>query len=392
MEEFGKAYFDAGIPRIGTDSVKWDGMFAETHDREMLPMWVADMDFASPPAVRDALAGVLSRGTWGYTLGTKADTDALCGYWARRHGVPIDPTWVLQSPCVVTGLRLCVRAATKPGEGVLVTPPVYGPFFDSIRVNAREIVESPLVQDETGRYGFDLADMEQKLAGGRVRALMLCSPHNPCGRAWTCEELSRVAALCARYDVTIISDEIHADFVYAPGEHVSILSIPEAKGRRVMLCAASKTFNIAGLEQSAIVCEDEALREAIAKDINASGVKGGNAFAMAATRAAYTDSDAWLDGLLAYLVGNRDAACTYLRENLPALVVTPLEATYLMWLDCRTMGLSQQELLARIEAAHVRVNDGLFFGEQGRGFIRLNIGCPRAQLLQALERIARALR
>lgn len=391
MSEFDRAYFDAGIERAGTDSVKWDGMYAETGDRQMIPMWVADMDFPSPPAVRDALAGVLARGTWGYTLGTEADAAALCGYWARRHGTHIDPKWVLQSPCVVTGLRLSVRAATKPGDGVLVTPPVYGPFFDSVKANGRKLVESPLTRDASGRYSLDFEDMEAKLAAGAAKALMLCSPHNPCGRVFTREELTRVAALCARYGVTLICDEIHADFVYAPREHVSILQIPEAKGRCIMLCAASKTFNVAGLEQSAIVCEDDALREAIAADMGASGVKAGNAFALAATRAAYTDGDAWLDGLLAYLVDNRDAATAFLKERLPSVVVTPLEATYLMWLDCRALGLSQEALLARVAAAHVKVNDGLFFGELGRGFIRLNIGCPRAQLMEALTRIAGAL-
>lgn len=388
---FDTAYFDAGIRRVGTECEKWDGMIAETGDETMIPMWVADMDFPSPPAIRDALAGVLARGTWGYTISGDADRQALCDYWARRHSVTIERESVLLSPCVVTGLKLALRAVTKPGDGVLINPPVYGPFFMSIRSNGRKVVESPLVCGEDGRYTMDLADMEGKLASGEAKAVMLCSPHNPCGRAWSEEELMAVVALCRRYGAPIVCDEIHADFVYAPNTHHSILTIPGAREIAVMLCAASKTFNVAGLEQSAIVCCNEAVRKAIAEDMAASGVKAGNAFALAATRAAYTGCDAWLDGLMDYLAGSRDMVAAFVAERMPHVRLTPLEATYLMWLDCSALGFTQDELLARIRAAHVKVNDGLFFGEQGRGFIRLNIGCPRSQIREALTRLATVL-
>ena len=388
---FDTAYFDAGIRRVGTECEKWDGMIAETGDETMIPMWVADMDFPSPPAIRDALAGVLARGTWGYTISGDADRQALCDYWARRHSVTIERESVLLSPCVVTGLKLALRVVTKPGDGVLINPPVYGPFFMSIRANGRKVVESPLVRDGDGRYTMDLADMEGKLASGEAKAVMLCSPHNPCGRAWSEEELTAVVALCRRYGAPIVCDEIHADFVYAPNTHHSILTIPGAQEIAVMLCAASKTFNVAGLEQSAIVCCNEAVRKAIAEDMAASGVKAGNAFALAATRAAYTGCDAWLDGLMDYLTGSRDMVAAFVAERMPRVRLTPLEATYLMWLDCSALGFTQDELLARIRAAHVKVNDGLFFGEQGRGFIRLNIGCPRSQIREALTRLATVL-
>ena len=388
---FDTAYFDAGIRRVGTECEKWDGMIAETGDETMIPMWVADMDFPSPPAIRDALAGVLARGTWGYTISGDADRQALCDYWARRHGVTIERESVLLSPCVVTGLKLALRVVTKPGDGVLINPPVYGPFFMSIRSNGRKVVESPLVRDGDGRYTMDLHDMEDKLASGEAKAVMLCSPHNPCGRAWSKEELTAVVALCRRYGTPIVCDEIHADFVYAPNTHHSILTIPGAREIAVMLCAASKTFNVAGLEQSAIVCCNEAVRKVIAEDMAASGVKAGNAFALAATRAAYTGCDAWLDGLMDYLAGSRDMVAAFVAERMPRVRLTPLEATYLMWLDCSALGFTQDELLARIRAAHVKVNDGLFFGEQGRGFIRLNIGCPRSQIREALTRLATVL-
>ena len=388
---FDKAYFDAGISRVGTECEKWDGMIAATGDESMIPMWVADMDFPSPPAVREALASVLARGTWGYTIRGEADTKALTAYWARRHNTVIDPESVMLSPCVVTGLKLGLRAVTKEGDGILVNPPVYGPFFMSIKANGRKVVESPLVADENGRYTMNLAEMEEKLASGEAKAVMLCSPHNPVGRAWSREELAAVVAMCRKYNAGLICDEIHADFVFAPGKHVSVLEIEGAREFAVMLCAASKTFNVAGLEQSAIVCENEAIRAAIRSDMDASGIKAGNCFALAATRAAYTDCDEWLDGLKDYLMGSRDMVAEYIAANMPKVKVSPLEATYLMWLDCRALGLTQEELLARISAAHVKVNDGLFFGEMGRGFIRLNIGCPRSQIMAALERLKTVL-
>ena len=294
---FDKAYFDAGIPRVGTDCEKWDGMVARYGDPGMIPMWVADMDFPSPPAIAQALARVAAQGTWGYTISGDADAKALCAFWARRHGVTIEPEAVTMGPCVVTGLKLCVRALTQPGDGVLITTPVYGPFYAAIRDNGRRIVSSPLAQDEMGVWRMNLDDMEARLASGEAKAVALCSPHNPCGRAWSVEELTAVVALCRRYGAPIVCDEIHADFVYAPNAHHSILTIPGAREIAVMLCAASKTFNVAGLEQSAIVCDNADVREAMKRDMAASGVKAGNAFALAATRAAYTSCDDWLDGL-----------------------------------------------------------------------------------------------
>ena len=382
---FDKAYFDAGVNRIGTDCEKWDGMIAATGDPEMIPMWVADMDFPSAPAIKEALQSVLDWGTWGYTMAGERDAKALCDFWARRHHAEIAPQEVLMSPCVVTGLRVAVRALTKPGDGVMITTPVYGPFFSSVKGNGHPLIESAMKMDENNRYTLDLADMEAKLADGSAKLVMFCSPHNPCGRAWSVEELESVVALCRKYNVPLVCDEIHADFVYAPGEHHSILTIEGAADIAVMLCAASKTFNVAGLQQSAIVCKNEEMRKAIADEMENGGVRSGNAFALAATRAAYMDCDEWLDGLKAYLRDNRDFVVKYVAENMPKIKVTPLEATYLMWLDCRALHMEQQELLDALLAQHVKVNDGTLFGENGCGFIRLNIGCPRAQLERALD-------
>ena len=388
---FDGAYFDAGVNRIGTGCVKWDEMRRETGDPDMIPMWVADMDFESPPAVQQAVQKMAAQCTWGYMHPQTEDAEALCSFWKRRHGAEILPEQVLISPCVVTGMHVALRALTKPGDGVLIHPPVYGPVAASIADTGRRLVESPLSQDAEGVWRMDFADMEAKLAAGGVAAVLFCSPHNPCGRSWTREELTELAALCRRYGAVLISDEIHADFVYAPNRHVPVLNIPGGEDA-VLLCAASKTFNIAGLQQSAIVCRDEARRKAMEREMEASGVHSGNAFALAATRAAYTDCDTWLDALLPYLAGNREEVVAFAEKNWPRVKVTPLQATYLMWLDCRALGLSQEELLLRIQAAHVKVNDGLFFGEAGRGFIRLNIGCPRAQLRAALSNLKEVLK
>ncbi|MGN0991049.1 MAG: MalY/PatB family protein, partial [Candidatus Ventricola sp.] len=275
--EFDQAYFDAGISRVGTDCEKWDGMIEETGDQDMIPMWVADMDFPSPPAIGKAMEGVLSWGTWGYTISGEKDAEALCAYWVRRHGVQFEPGEVLMSPCVVTGMRVALRALTKEGDGVLINPPVYGPFFQSIKVNNRRVVESPLVRSGDGRFCMNLPEMEEKLASGEAKAVMMCSPHNPVGRCWDEVELAAVVSLCARYDVPLICDEIHADFVYAPNRHHGILSVPGAQARTVMLCAASKTFNVAGLQQSSIVCKNPAMLEAMRSEMEACGVRSGNA-------------------------------------------------------------------------------------------------------------------
>ena len=388
---FDKTYFDAGVKRIGTDCEKWDGMIAATGDPDMIPMWVADMDFPSPPAIKEAMTKVLEWNTWGYTIAGKKDAEVLKAYWARRHGVEFGVDDVLMSPCVVTGLRLCVRALTNPGDGVLITTPVYGPFFAAVKGNEHPLIESPMIMDANNRFTLNLADIEEKLASGAAKLVLFCSPHNPCGRAWSAQELKAVLDLCAKYGVPMVCDEIHADFVYAPNAHHSIMSIEGAADHAVMLCAASKTFNVAGLQQSAIVCKNEEMRKATESEMENGGVRSGNAFALAATRAAYTDCDEWLDGLKVYLADNRDFTVEYVKANMPKIKVTPLEATYLMWLDCRALGMAQKDLVDALLAQHVKVNDGTIFGKEGDGFIRLNIACPRAQLERALEAMAKVL-
>ncbi len=388
---FDAKFFDAGVDRLGTASEKWDAMQAK-YGSDVLPMWVADMDFRCPPAVGEAIRARASRDAFGYTEETAEDTAALVNFWQRRHALTIDPESVLMLPCVVTGLNLAVRCFTQRNQSVIVQPPVYGPFFGAQANNDRTLMKAPLVRDEQNRYHMDLSALENALmAGGKL--LLLCNPHNPVGRAWTRQELSDMLALCARHDAIIVSDEIHADFVYPDRVHVSLLSLPGAAERTIMLCAASKTFNIAGLRQASRVVPNPALRDKLRQEIAAAGVVSGNLFALVGTRAAYEQGDAWLDGLRAYLIESWRIASEYMSEHLPHIACTPMESSFLMWLDCRALGVDSAELTRRTrQIARVELSNGCFFGEEGEGFLRLNLGCPHAQLKDALERLSVALK
>ncbi len=391
MTAYPFSFFDQGIDRRGTDCEKWDLLQGEMGD-DMLPMWVADMDFRSPTAVQEALVQRAAHGTYGYTAVRPDDTLALVNFWQRRHALEIAAESVLMLPCVVSGLRLAVRALTAPGEGVIIQPPVYGPFFSAVEMLGRKQLLNPLVRGEDDVYRMNLEHLEECLqAGGKL--LLLCNPHNPVGRAWTRQELRDLLALCERYDARIISDEIHADFVFPDRVHVPLLALPGAEKRTLMLCAASKTFNVAGLQQASMVVPDEGLRGQMSKEIFASGVVSGNLFALAATRAAYDLGDDWLDGLIAYLMAGREIATEYLAEHLPHIGVSPLESTYLLWLDCRAVSTDDAVLERRTrQIARVALTQGLFFGEEGKGFLRLNIGCPHEQLREALKRLREALK
>ncbi|MDO4483639.1 MAG: MalY/PatB family protein [Clostridia bacterium] len=384
---FDEAYFDAGLDRRGTDCVKWDGL-AREHGEDILPMWVADMDFPSPPAVAEAIAERAKHPTYGYTEVTDGDWQAPIDFWRRRHGLTIRREEMQLLPCVVTGIKVAIRACTEEKDGVVIMPPVYHPFAASVKATGRTLVNCPLIKDDDGRYTMDEASLEAAFAAG-ARAVVLCNPHNPVGRAWTAEELTRLCDMAKRHQVTVISDEIHADFVFDGRKHVSALSI--MRENVIMLCAASKTFNTAGLQQSLCVCPDAALRERVAKVIAGTGITSGNVFALAGTRAAYEHGDAWLDGLVPYLEGNRNALAEAVSELLPGAVLTPLEATYLCWLDVSAYGLSDGEVKARCLKHGVYFNDGSIFGREGAGFVRINIGCPRRYIREGILRLKKAL-
>ncbi len=384
---FDREYFDAGVYRVGTACEKWDACRAR-HGAGVLPMWVADMDFPSPPAVQEALLRRAAHPTWGYTEAGDSLTDALRGFWRRRHNVAFSREDVTMLPCVVTGLKVAIRALTRPGDSVIIQSPVYGPFRESVRVTGRKLMDAPLVPDHQGRYNFDLDAVERQCRDG-ARLMMLCNPQNPVSRLWSREELAALLEVLDRWNVPLVSDEIHADFEYVPHSFVSVLSIRE---RNVMiLCAPSKTFNLAGLQTAFCVCRDEALRERFRDAVQSGGVVSGNIFGMEAARAAFAFGDAWLDGLLVYLDGNRRELEARLKAEIPRAVLTPMECTYLAWIDLRAYGFTEAELLRRTEAAGVIFTNGSYFGEQSGGFLRINIGCPRANVTEAVHRLRNAL-
>ena len=385
--KFDREYFDAGLYRMGTRCEKWDEARKE-HGEEILPLWVADMDFPSPPAVQEAILKRAAHPTFGYTAELEDDHQALIGFWQRRHGLTVQADWLTLMPCVVTGIKCAILALTQPGDKVIIMSPVYGPFRMSVQGTGRTLADAPMVRDENGRYTMDLAAVEAQLQSG-ARLMVLCSPHNPASRAWTKEELTALVALLEKYNVPLVSDEIHADFVYAPHTFVPILSVTQKNV--LSLCAASKTFNLAGLQQACCICPDEAIRSAFRAEMDKAGVRSGNIFALEATRAAYNEGDEWLDGLLAYLDGNRQHLAALIAEHLPKAVLTPMEATYLGWLDLRAYGFGEEELQQRTIAAGVQFTGGKFFGDNGDGFLRVNIGCPRQNITEGILRLKKAL-
>ena len=384
---FNQEYFDEGLYRMGTRCEKWDECRAE-HGEDILPMWVADMDFPSPPAVQEAILRRAAHPTYGYTAVLEDDTRALTDFWQRRHGLKLEAQDVMMLPCVVTGIKLAILALTQPGDGVIIQSPVYGPFRFSVAATGRTLMDAPLLRREDGSYDMDLAAVEKQLQAG-AKMMVLCNPHNPVGRVWTKEELSALLSLLNRYGAYLVSDEIHADFVYAPNVFTPMLSVQ--RERVISLCAASKTFNLAGLQQASLLCGEAEIRGKIQAEMDRAGVRSGNIFALEATRAAYNEGDAWLDGLIAYLDGSRALLRELVARHLPRAVLTPMEGTYLAWLDCRAYGMTTEELLAKAAEAGVVFTSGEFFGRGGEGYLRINIGCPRRYVEEGILRLAVAL-
>lgn len=379
--------FDTVIDRRGTNSVKWD----ETAPGE-LPMWVADMDFAVAPEIRRALEARVSHGIFGYADVTDAWYEAYRGWWSRRHGLELERDWLMFCTGVVPAISSIVRKLTTPNENVVIQTPVYNIFFNSIINNGCRVLESPLVY-EGGEYHIDFDDLERCLANPQTTLMILCNPHNPIGRIWDRDTLSRIGRLCAKHHVTVISDEIHCDLT-APGrEYVPFASVSEQCRRISISCLApTKTFNIAGLQTAAVSVPDPYLRHRVWRGLNTDEVAEPNVFAIEAAVAAFEQGGDWLDELRVYIQGNRETVAAYLREHIPALHLVPSEATYLLWLDCATVTQDSAEL-----AEFIRRETGLFlssgrqYGESGRTFLRMNIACPRATLLDGLERLRRAI-
>lgn len=383
--------FDYVIERKGTDAVKWGGLTSIYGADDLLPMWVADMDFPSPPEVIKALEQRIRHGVFGYGMATFEFYQSIRNWVQKRYHWSIEDEWIIPSSGVVTALAFAIQALTEEGDAVLIQTPVYPPFNQMIENNNRVVVTNPLLL-HNGKYEIDFDDFEEKLKSG-VKLFILCSPHNPVGRVWTYTELEKMGKLCAKYDVKIVSDEIHADIIFKPNKHRPIANIhPEFEQFVVTCIAPSKTFNIPGLQASVMIIPNPDIREKVQKAQSKVGFHGLNILGRVALAAAYNHGEQWLEDLLVYLQENRDFAMAFIEKDIPNLQVIAPEGTYLMWIDCRRLGLDDEELKKRlVEKGKLALEPGGKYGVEGTGFVRMNIGCPRALLEDGLNRLKTAL-
>lgn len=382
--------FDKIISRDGTASVKQDGSVNQFGTPDILPLWVADMDFSAPEAVTKALTERAEHPVYGYTFYPKSMYEALINWLKKRHGWTVERDCIVMAPGVVTSLFASVIAFAEAGEGVIVQPPVYAPFFSAITTNQRRLIENPLILVD-GVYRIDFEHLERCAADG-AKLLLFCSPHNPVGRVWRKGELEQLLSITRRYDITILSDEIHADLVYAGEQHTSLETLANDSDKIITAIAPSKTFNIPGLGLSALIVPNPVQRVALKKVFDSLHLSNTNPFSIAAFEAAYRDGETWLDALLIYLRGNRDFVSDYLNKNIPAIKLIQPQGTYLLWLDCRDLQKTDLQLEAFfVKEAKVGLNLGKSFGNGGSGFMRLNIASPRSVIADALNRIASTL-
>lgn len=396
--------FDAEIDRSGTNSVKWefiqkpddptqvqhtDQFFGENR---VLPMWVADMDFRCPEPVVEALVERARHGIYGYTVATDSFYQSVVNWMRKRHSWEIDPGWICTTPGVVPAVHMLVRTFTSPGDRVLIQPPVYYPFFQAIERNGAVQLKNPLLCED-GNYRMDLSDLDEKVRDPGLKMAILCSPHNPVGRVWSSDELARFGETCINKNVLVVSDEIHGDLIYKGNVFTPFAKISREFAMHSIICTApSKTFNLAGLHTSCIIIPNDELRARFTETLKSNGSFGVGSFGMVALQAAYDHGEEWLERMLEYLEGNLKYLESYISEHIPQIKVVPPQGTYLVWLDCRKLGLGKSELKRlMLESARVYLDEGYIFGAEGEGFERMNIACPRTILSEALERIRKAL-
>ena len=380
--------FDKTIDRRATNSYKWDSA-----PEGVLPMWVADMDFRTAPAIIDALQKRVAHGIFGYTRVPDAYYDAVTSWFSRRHGWDIDREWIIYTSGVVPAVSAVIKAMTVPGDKVIVQTPVYNCFFSSIRNNGCEIVSNPL-RRTADTYEMDFDALERCAADPRAKVMLLCNPHNPAGRVWTPDELTRLGNICLRNGVTVVADEIHCELVYQGFKYTPFASLSDAFLHRSVTCLSpSKAFNIAGLQIANIVAFDNDLRSRIDKAININEVCDVNPFGVAATIAAYNEGEEWLNQLVDYLHDNYEAMAEFCRRELPEFPITRLEGTYLVWRDCSSLGMPSDALEhALLDDARLWLNAGTMYGAEGEGYMRWNIACPRSVMLDGLNRFLNFVR
>lgn len=379
-----KYNFDEEIDRHNTDSVKWDTCPCN----DILPLWVADMDFKAAPAIREALEQRVAHGVYGYSFPRGDFYDAFVSWFKRRHDWDINPEWMIVTPGIVPALSAIVMAFAKPGEKVLIMPPVYNCFFSSVRNNGCVTAECPLAYDGKGNFDIDWKRLEETAADPAVKLMILCNPHNPAGKLWTREELQRIGDICLKNKILVVADEIHCEFAYNGDRYTPFASISEEFARNSVVCVSpSKAFNIAGLHISAVVCPDPGIRAQVDRAININEVCDVNPFGIAGAAAAYNEGEEWLEQMLGYVWSNWLAMKEYCKRELPGFPLADLHATYLAWMDCGALGMSSEELKeALVSEARLMLSPGSIYGAPKEGFMRWNLATTRNNLLEALRR------
>lgn len=389
-----KYNFDEIIDRTKHHSVKWDELETKFGDipNDVLPMWIADMEFRSSKPIIEAINKAAEHGIFGYTSRPDSYSQAIIDWMGKRHNWKIKKGWLAFSPGVVPALSLIIRAFCQPGDKVVVQPPVYYPFFRVIENNGCHIANNPLKLSNK-KYFMDYEDLERKIDDPRVKLLILCNPHNPVGRVWQKEELIILGEICLKHNIIVVSDEIHADILFEGYKHTPFASISPAFAHNSITCTApSKTFNLAGLQTSSLIIPNKKYYKIYENILNSLALDENNVFGLVALEAAYRDGEEWLEQLLSYLNENLEFLMKYFKERIPKIEVIKPEGTYLVWLDCQQLGLNSKDLNNfMIKKAKVALDDGYWFGIEGRGFMRINIASPRSFLEEGLERIERAV-
>ena len=384
-----KYNFDEIIDRRGTESVKWDAVSERWGRNDLLPMWVADMDFRTPSFVMNALRKRLEHEVLGYTFACEEWYTSIINWLQSRHGWKVKREELTFMPGIVRGLAFAIQCFTEKGDKVMVMPPVYHPFFLVTEKNKREVVYSPLVLRD-GQYYIDFDRFRKDIQGCKI--LILSNPHNPGGRVWTREELEQIAEICYESKTLVISDEIHADLTLPPYQHITF-ALVSAKARQnsLVFMSPSKAFNMPGLASSYCIIENKEICRCFQEYMEASELSEGHLFAYLSVAAAYSNGTEWLDQVLAYIQSNIDFTDAFLSEYIPNIKMIRPQASYLVFLDCRTLGLNQKELVDLfVDGAHLALNDGTMFGKEGEGFMRLNVACPRSMLEKALKQLKEA--
>ena len=384
--------FDTIIDRKNTDCLKYDFAKRRGMPEDVLPLWVADMDFKTSSYVEDALAERARHGIFGYSESQTPYFEIVRDWMKRHHDWEVKEPWLIKTPGVVFALAMAVKAYTEPGDGVLIQSPVYYPFSEVIEDNGRRIVSNTLVLGEDHKYHIDFEDFERQIKENQIKLFFLCNPHNPVGRVWTTEELTRLGDICLKYQVTVVSDEIHSDFIFR-GRHQVFADLKREYADITVTCTApSKTFNLAGLLLSNIFISNRELRHKFRQQVNAAGISQLSPFGLVACETAYTQGEEWYQAMLAYVAENIAFTKEYVEKHLPGVEMVEHEGTYLVWLDFRKTGLSVEELEDLIaNRAKLWLDSGKIFGKSGEGFQRINVACPRQILEEALHRIREQL-